>query len=159
MSNMSKIQKLMQRYNDRCYFCGRTVVIATPTNPAHATIDHDMPKARGGDNCPLNLLLACVRCNTAKGDMTGMEFKQFIRTSVLPESYIFHLTERIKKQLGDVPAFVRAHAERVAAARIASQLKTDSAIGDPLVRAVLDKFPGAKIVAVDFPERDSASPR
>jgi Restriction endonuclease len=41
----------------RCHWCGR---------PA-ATVDHLVPRARGGDDNPANLTAACSRCNSSRG--------------------------------------------------------------------------------------------
>lgn len=37
--------------------------------------DHDIPVSRGGTNDPSNIVLACTRCNTSKGRLTGDEFR------------------------------------------------------------------------------------
>lgn len=46
----------------RCQYCGR--------KPPHdeLTIDHVAPRSRGGKTTWANVALACVRCNTRKGD-------------------------------------------------------------------------------------------
>ena len=62
--------------------------------PETATRDHDIPRSRGGLNHPSNIVLACSTCNGAKKDMTGAEFRTFLETGELPESYIRHLTEK-----------------------------------------------------------------
>lgn len=38
------------------------------------SIDHIMPKSRGGSNEPENLVFADLECNLAKGNLTGEEF-------------------------------------------------------------------------------------
>jgi len=53
---------LLRRDDHRCQYCG--------TRPAHAqlTIDHVVPKARGGRTTWENCVAACVRCNSRKAD-------------------------------------------------------------------------------------------
>lgn len=40
-----------------------------------ATLDHVLPISRGGRNQRSNLVAACSACNSAKGSMTGEEFR------------------------------------------------------------------------------------
>lgn len=47
-----------------CWYCG----------DASGTIDHNLPRSRGGTNDQRNLLPACSPCNAAKGSLTGDEF-------------------------------------------------------------------------------------
>jgi hypothetical protein len=43
----------------KCQYCGST---------KHLTIDHIIPKSKGGGDSWLNLVVACSHCNTKKGD-------------------------------------------------------------------------------------------
>lgn len=54
---------LYKKYKARCAYCNSQMKYVD------ATLDHWLPKALGGDNRRENLRLACVPCNTAKGDM------------------------------------------------------------------------------------------
>jgi 5-methylcytosine-specific restriction endonuclease McrA len=47
----------------RCAYCGHIFAAITD-----ATIDHLVPKAKGGTGAISNLRLACLPCNQAKGD-------------------------------------------------------------------------------------------
>jgi len=51
----------------RCQYCG--------CRPAHddLTIDHVMPRSRGGRSTWENVVLACTKCNTKKGDKLPAE--------------------------------------------------------------------------------------
>ncbi|NTV01466.1 MAG: HNH endonuclease [Chlorobiaceae bacterium] len=49
----------------RCQYCGRKDV--------PLTIDHVMPKSRGGEDTWENLITACRPCNTSKGNRTPAE--------------------------------------------------------------------------------------
>jgi hypothetical protein len=43
----------------KCMYCGST---------KHLTIDHIIPKSKGGGDTWINLVVACSTCNTKKGD-------------------------------------------------------------------------------------------
>jgi len=52
-------QSIYIRDNHKCQYCGSTRKL---------TIDHVIPKSRGGDDSWENLVVACSRCNTLKGN-------------------------------------------------------------------------------------------
>ena len=65
--------EIVKRDGNRCVYCGRT-----PIYPAYlsyagnhhkemATIDHVIPKCKGGTDDLDNLVLACWACNVRKG--------------------------------------------------------------------------------------------
>ena len=62
---------IMKRDAFQCLYCGST---------KNLTLDHMIPKSRGGDSSWTNLVTACMRCNTRKGDRTpeeaGLTLKQ-----------------------------------------------------------------------------------
>lgn len=51
-----------------CHWCNAQLCWET------ATLDHRVPRSRGGDNSAGNLVLACQGCNRTKGDMMPEEF-------------------------------------------------------------------------------------
>lgn len=55
---------VMRRDNYVCQYCGSV---------KNLTLDHLMPRSRGGATNWLNLVTACSRCNTRKGDRTPEE--------------------------------------------------------------------------------------
>ena len=55
---------VMKRDAYQCLYCGST---------KNLTLDHMIPKSRGGDSSWTNLVTACMRCNTKKGDRTPEE--------------------------------------------------------------------------------------
>lgn len=55
-------KNILRRDNHRCQYCGRGDV--------PLTVDHIIPKARGGEDTWENLVTACVSCNNKKGDRT-----------------------------------------------------------------------------------------
>lgn len=48
----------------RCCYCGRDLASA---EPRELTLDHLRCRDEGGTNDPSNLVLACLRCNSARG--------------------------------------------------------------------------------------------
>lgn len=65
----SRLGKLWAREGGKCAYCGRiTLLSGCPSNPQRATLDHFIPKSKGGPSTWSNLLLACFACNQAKGD-------------------------------------------------------------------------------------------
>jgi hypothetical protein len=59
------------RDNHTCQYCGKT--------GGNLTIDHVIPKSRGGKETWENMVVCCARCNNRKGDRhlneTGMKLK------------------------------------------------------------------------------------
>jgi hypothetical protein len=53
----------------RCPYCGHDF-----ESRGGRTIDHLVPKSRGGSNAAANLVTACARCNVDKADMLLTEF-------------------------------------------------------------------------------------
>lgn len=53
-----------RRDNHKCIYCG---------SPNNLTLDHVLPKSRGGKNTWKNLVACCFNCNTEKGDKTPEE--------------------------------------------------------------------------------------
>lgn len=61
---------VMKRDHFECQYCGST---------KNLTLDHVLPRSRGGDSSWGNLLTACARCNHAKGHRTPQEAGLTIR--------------------------------------------------------------------------------
>lgn len=58
-------KNILRRDGYKCTYCGR--------GDLTLTIDHILPKARGGDDSWENLVSACTICNNKKGDRTPEE--------------------------------------------------------------------------------------
>jgi hypothetical protein len=56
---------IMDRDNYSCAYCGSTHDLG---------IDHIIPWSKGGATLPFNLVVACLTCNTGKGDGDPREF-------------------------------------------------------------------------------------
>ena len=55
---------LFERDNWTCAYCGKSL------NIKNVTVDHILPKSRGGSNSWHNCVTSCVTCNYEKGDKT-----------------------------------------------------------------------------------------
>lgn len=52
----------------QCHYCGCWIF------PTNATLDHVVPRSRGGNNSLSNLLLCCRSCNQSKGSTPYKDF-------------------------------------------------------------------------------------
>ena len=67
--------RIYMRDKFRCQYCGEK-------KPAgELTLDHILPRSRGGDNSPVNIVTACVACNNRKGFRTPAEARMPLLTS------------------------------------------------------------------------------
>jgi 5-methylcytosine-specific restriction endonuclease McrA len=66
---------VLARDNHRCQYCG---------SPDHLTIDHIVPKSRGGDSTWGNIVTSCAPCNTRKGDRLPAEANMRLRSRPRP---------------------------------------------------------------------------
>jgi 5-methylcytosine-specific restriction endonuclease McrA len=58
-------KNIFRRDSYKCAYCGRSDL--------PLTVDHIIPRARGGEDSWENLVTACVHCNNKKGDKTPAE--------------------------------------------------------------------------------------
>lgn len=64
-----KAEQLARRDGWQCWLCGGEVdPDAPPSSPAAPTVDHVVPRSRGGRTEPSNLRLAHRRCNGRRGN-------------------------------------------------------------------------------------------
>lgn len=80
--------RLSEAQNHRCCYCGVPMTKATPSamHPTTATLEHIQAKIHGGLTDYWNCVVACYRCNCARGTQNPTKFFQAIvsrETSVL----------------------------------------------------------------------------
>ena len=73
-SSMKRL-RIYMRDKFRCQYCG------DKRAAGELTLDHILPRSRGGDNSPVNVVTACVACNNRKGDRTPAEARMPLLTS------------------------------------------------------------------------------
>lgn len=67
---IQRIEQLIDRYDDRCFYCGTEFC----DGKQERTIDHSIPMPAGGDSSLPYLRLACAKCNWLKGSLRGGEY-------------------------------------------------------------------------------------
>jgi len=77
-------QNIFKRDGHRCQYCGLHEDL---------TLDHVMPKSRGGKSSWDNLVAACRRCNAKKGDYTPEEAQMALRQKPYRPSFIMFLRD------------------------------------------------------------------
>ena len=64
-----RLLALMEQYGPLCHWCRKlTQLDVERDHPDRATVEHLVPKAKGGSNKIGNLRVACYACNQARGD-------------------------------------------------------------------------------------------
>lgn len=63
-------RKLLLEHDPHCTYCGCYI----SRKKRSATIDHVIPRCRGGTNHPSNLVLCCRGCNDVKGELLPHEW-------------------------------------------------------------------------------------
>jgi len=67
--------RIYMRDKFRCQYCGEK------KSAGELTLDHILPRSRGGDNSPVNIVTAFVLCNGRKGSRTPDEARMPLLTS------------------------------------------------------------------------------
>ena len=73
-SGMKRL-RIYMRDRFRCQYCGDKKGVN------ELTLDHILPRSRGGDNSPVNVVTACVECNNRKANRTPAEARMPLLTS------------------------------------------------------------------------------
>jgi 5-methylcytosine-specific restriction endonuclease McrA len=75
-------KNILRRDGHNCQYCGATSVTLT--------VDHIIPKSRGGEDSWENLVSACLRCNNRKGSQTPDEAQMpLLRRPIRPNHVTF----------------------------------------------------------------------
>ena len=85
MSHRPSKTMIYKRDNNSCQYCGST---------RNLTIDHVIPKCRGGEDTWENLVVACGPCNTKKGNIlleqTGMKLRRKPKPPLNKMQFVLH---------------------------------------------------------------------
>jgi 5-methylcytosine-specific restriction endonuclease McrA len=71
----SKRVRIYMRDGFRCQYCGER------KNPVELTLDHILPRSRGGGGAAINVVTACRSCNQRKGSRTPEEARMPLLTT------------------------------------------------------------------------------
>ncbi len=80
---------LFRRDRGQCQYCGSTKQL---------TIDHVIPRSKGGKTSWTNLVTACNRCNVFKGDKTLEQVGMQLRTELFVPSLSYFLASYAERQ-------------------------------------------------------------
>lgn len=80
---------LFRRDNGECQYCG---------SRRHLTIDHIIPRSKGGKTSWTNLVTACNRCNVNKGDKTPEQAGMVLKNEPFKPSLSYFLAEYAERQ-------------------------------------------------------------
>ena len=64
-------REVLRRDGHSCQYCGST---------KRLTLDHVLPRAQGGSHTWDNIVIACEKCNSLKGDRTPLQAAMSLRT-------------------------------------------------------------------------------
>lgn len=76
-------RNILKRDGHKCGYCGRADL--------PLTIDHVIPKSKGGDDCWENLVAACLPCNNRKGNRSPEESKLKLKIKPYTPSHIMFI--------------------------------------------------------------------
>lgn len=80
-------KNILKRDNNRCQYCGKKA--------PDITLDHIIPRSRGGQDSWDNLVAACVRCNNRKGNRTPEEANMKLLSKPRRPNHIMFLKQYI----------------------------------------------------------------
>ncbi|TDQ15237.1 5-methylcytosine-specific restriction endonuclease McrA [Algoriphagus boseongensis] len=80
---------LFRRDKGECQYCG---------SKRHLTIDHIVPRSKGGKTTWTNLITACNRCNVNKGDKTPEQAGLVLRSEPFKPSLSHFLAEYAERR-------------------------------------------------------------
>ncbi|MFC3417614.1 HNH endonuclease [Algoriphagus hitonicola] len=89
---------LFRRDNGECQYCG---------SRRHLTIDHVVPRSKGGKTSWTNLVTACNRCNVNKGDKTPEQAGLLLRNHPFRPSLSFFLADYAERHAGEWLPFLQ----------------------------------------------------
>lgn len=73
--NRQIVSMLLLRQKGRCFYCNIEISVHPgPCSRRKATLDHKIPLAFGGEPFGENVVVACLPCNAAKGNLDAQMF-------------------------------------------------------------------------------------
>ena len=85
-------KNILVRDHYTCQYCGRA------GGAGDLTLDHVLPRSRGGASSWENLVAACRRCNNRKGDRLPEEANMHLKRR--PKPFTLHTGRSLMRQLG-----------------------------------------------------------
>jgi 5-methylcytosine-specific restriction endonuclease McrA len=81
-------KNILRRDGHQCQYCGVRTGL---------TVDHIIPKSRGGEDSWENLTAACLRCNNRKGDRTPEEAHMHLKRKPVRPNHVVFLRQYVGK--------------------------------------------------------------
>ncbi|MHB8411143.1 MAG: HNH endonuclease [Candidatus Acidiferrales bacterium] len=85
-------KNILLRDRNTCQFCGQTL------SSSDLTLDHVMPRSRGGRSSWENLVASCYECNNRKGDRTPEEAG--LTLARRPRPFTLHTSRQLMRLIG-----------------------------------------------------------
>jgi len=82
-------KNIFKRDNHKCGYCGR--------GDLPLTIDHIIPKARGGSDVWDNLVTACTKCNNLKGNRTPEEADMPLKIKPYRPDHLMYIKNSVSR--------------------------------------------------------------
>ena len=82
-------KNILRRDKNTCQYCGK--------KSSSLTIDHVIPRSRGGSDTWENLVGACVRCNNRKGNQTPAEAEMKLQNKPTRPHHILFMKQYLGK--------------------------------------------------------------
>ena len=82
-------KNILRRDGHRCQYCGASSI--------SLTVDHVIPKSRGGEDSWENLVSACIRCNNRKGSQTPDEAEMPLMKRPIRPNHVTFLRQYVGK--------------------------------------------------------------
>jgi 5-methylcytosine-specific restriction endonuclease McrA len=86
-------KNILIRDQHTCQYCNKHF------GAGELTLDHVIPRSRGGSNTWENLVASCLHCNNRKGDRLPHEASMSLRRQ--PKPFNLHTSRSLMRQLGD----------------------------------------------------------
>lgn len=65
-----------------CFYCNVQVIKTNANIDNRQTLDHIIPKCKGGKSDRYNIVICCHSCNAKKGTMSAQDFKNTITSKL-----------------------------------------------------------------------------
>jgi len=83
-------KNIFKRDNYKCQYCGK--------NTSSLTIDHVIPKNKGGKDSWENLVSACVKCNLKKADSSLKDINMNLINKPKKPHYLIYMQEHVSNE-------------------------------------------------------------
>jgi hypothetical protein len=86
---------IWEKYKYHCIYCFKKCrITGSWVNNLYISLDHKIPRSRGGTNELTNLVVACRGCNSTKNAKTHQEFRRLMKTSIYQNQFKLKLRKK-----------------------------------------------------------------